>query len=108
MIEKAIERLRAYNDWRTGKDDRTMDEAGVKPRQVTEDIENLGKAGYVFFSTIKAFKGLEAENVILIHADIPGRIAALEEEDLYVACSRATGRLAILTNSDEALSWYSR
>ena len=76
--------------------------------QVTEDIENLGKAGYVFFSTIKAFKGLEAENVILIHADIPGRIAALEEEDLYVACSRATSRLAILTNSDEALSWYSR
>jgi hypothetical protein len=76
--------------------------------EVTEDIENLGKAGYVFFSTIKAFKGLEAENVILIHADIPGRIAALEEEDLYVACSRATSRLAILTNSDEALSWYSR
>ena len=41
MIEKAIERLRAYNDWRTGKDDRTMDEAGVKSRQVTEDIENI-------------------------------------------------------------------
>ena len=40
--------------------------------EVTEDIENLGKAGYVFFSTIKAFKGLEAENVILIHPDIPG------------------------------------
>ncbi len=76
--------------------------------EITEEIENLGKAGHVFFSTIKAFKGLEAENVILIHADIPGRIAALAEEDLYVACSRATGRLAILTNSDDAYSWYSR
>ncbi len=41
MIEKAIERLRAYNEWRTGKDNRTMDEAGIKPRQVTEDIENI-------------------------------------------------------------------
>jgi hypothetical protein len=41
MIEKAIERLRAYNKWRTGEDDRTMDEADIKPRQVTEDIENI-------------------------------------------------------------------
>ena len=74
--------------------------------EITEDIEYLGKSGYVFFSTIKAFKGLEAENVILIHAEIPGRIPALEEEDLYVACSRATGRLAIVTSSEEAYNWF--
>jgi hypothetical protein len=41
MIEKAIERLRAYNDWRTGKDERTMDEAGITPKQVTADIETV-------------------------------------------------------------------
>jgi hypothetical protein len=41
MIEKAIERLRNYNDWRTGKDDRTMDEAGIVPSQVTKDIETV-------------------------------------------------------------------
>jgi hypothetical protein len=41
MIEQSIERLRAYNRWRTGEDDRTIDEAGIKPRQVTEDIENV-------------------------------------------------------------------
>lgn len=39
MIEKAIERLRAYNDWRTGKDDRTMDEVGIQPSQLTADIK---------------------------------------------------------------------
>ena len=39
MIEKAIERLRVYNDWRTGKDDRTMDEAGIQPSQLTADIK---------------------------------------------------------------------
>ena len=41
MIEKAIERLRAYNDWRTGKDERTMDEAGITPAQVTVDIKTV-------------------------------------------------------------------
>ena len=76
--------------------------------QITEEIDKIGEAGFVFFSTIKAFKGLEAENVILIHADIPGRIPALEDEDLYVACSRATGRLAILTSTEEAYSWFSQ
>jgi len=32
MIEQSIERLRAYNKWRTGEDDRTMDEVGIQPR----------------------------------------------------------------------------
>jgi len=76
--------------------------------QITEEIENLGKPGFVFFSTVKAFKGLEAENVILIHADIPDRVTAFKEEDLYVACSRATGRLTIVTSSDEAYNWFLR
>ncbi len=76
--------------------------------EITEEIDKIGKAGFVFFSTIKAFKGLEAENVILIHADIPNRIPAFKDEDLYVACSRATGRLAILTSTEEAHSWFSQ
>ena len=37
--EAVIERLLAFNKWRTGEDDRTMDEAGLKPRQITLDIE---------------------------------------------------------------------
>jgi len=41
MIEKAIERLRVYNKWRTGEDDRTMDEACIVPKQVSEDIKNV-------------------------------------------------------------------
>jgi hypothetical protein len=41
MIEKAIERLRVYNDWRTGKDERTMDEAGIVPAQITADIKTV-------------------------------------------------------------------
>ena len=37
--EAVIERLLAFNKWRTGEDERTMDEAGLKPRQITLDIE---------------------------------------------------------------------
>ena len=37
--EAVIERLLAFNKWRTGEDDRTMDEANLKPKQITLDIE---------------------------------------------------------------------
>jgi hypothetical protein len=76
--------------------------------EVTEDIALLGKPGFVYFSTIRSFKGLEGKNVVLLHADIPGKIPALSADDLYVACTRATGRLAILASSEEALHWYSQ
>lgn len=76
--------------------------------ELTEDIRNLGKPGFVYFSTIKSFKGLEARHVILLHADMPNRSQAFGSEDLYVACTRATGRLAILVSSEDAANWFSR
>lgn len=40
MTNKAVaERLENFNKWRSGEDGRTMDEAGLKPRQITLDIE---------------------------------------------------------------------
>ncbi len=42
--EAVAERLLAFNKWRTGEDDRTMDEAELKPRQITLDIEFAIKA----------------------------------------------------------------
>lgn len=74
--------------------------------QLTEDLSKLSKPGYVVFSTVKSFKGLEARSVVLVHADIPNRSEAFGAEDLYVACTRATGRLAIVTASEEAFQWY--
>jgi hypothetical protein len=38
MIKEVIARLRILNDWRTGKTDQTMEEAGIVPAQVTADI----------------------------------------------------------------------
>ncbi|WP_332612170.1 NERD domain-containing protein [Achromobacter sp. ESBL13] len=76
--------------------------------EVTEDIALLGKPGFVYFSTIRSFKGLEGMNIVLVDAEVPEKIPALSADDLYVACTRATGRLVILASSEEALSWYSR
>ncbi|MFS1466058.1 NERD domain-containing protein [Vibrio lentus] len=73
---------------------------------LTEDISKLGVAGYVFYSTIKSFKGLEARHVIFVDADKPGITPALTEEDMYVAFTRATARLDILTANSEAMSWF--
>lgn len=38
MIKEVITRLRNFNDWRTGKTDETMEDAGIVPAQVTADI----------------------------------------------------------------------
>lgn len=76
--------------------------------ELTEDIRNLGRPGFVYFSTIKSFKGLEAQQIILLHADVPDRSQAFASEDLYVACTRATGRLAILVSTEEASNWFTQ
>jgi len=76
--------------------------------ELTEDIRNLGRPGFVYFSTIKSFKGLEAQQVILLHADMPDKSQAFASEDLYVACTRATGRLAILVSTEEASNWFTQ
>ena len=52
---------------------------------LTENLREIGLPGFVFFSTIKSFKGLEAPHVVLVHADKPNASQALAEEDLYVA-----------------------
>jgi len=75
--------------------------------ELTEDISKLGQRGFVYFSTIRSFKGLEARHVILLHAEIPDKSVAFAAEDLYVACTRATGRLNILVSSEEAANWFS-
>ena len=73
---------------------------------LTEDISKLGQPGFVYFSTIKSFKGLEARHVVLGHADQPGVNPALEAEDLYVAFTRATARLDVVTDNPQAESWF--
>lgn len=75
---------------------------------LTEDVELLGEPGYVYFSTIKSFKGIEAACVILVDAGQPGSTNALTPQDVYVACTRPTSRLAVLTLSQPSLEWFEK
>lgn len=74
---------------------------------LVDDIGKLGTPGTVYFSTIKSFKGIEAASVILVDADIPQDASAFRAEDMYVACTRPTARLAVLTRSRDAAVWMS-
>lgn len=54
----------------------------------------------VWLSSIKAFKGLEADALVL--TDLPDfKPGVFDKADFYVACSRAKLLLVVLTNSAE-------
>jgi hypothetical protein len=75
---------------------------------LTEDLSSMGMPGQVCFSTIRSFKGIEAPAVILVDAGIPSDEpdSPFHMEDLYVACTRPTARLAILARTHEAGDWF--
>ena len=55
----------------------------------------------ILYSTIRAFKGLEADALVLM--DISGFSPVLTQADLYVACSRAKHLLTVLVTADGVL-----
>ena len=63
---------------------------------ITEDIDAWRDDKGVLFSTVKSFKGLEADAVILI--DIPEEEDStfFKQPDYYVACSRAKHLLVVI------------
>ena len=75
---------------------------------LSENLADFGKSGIAYFSTIRSFKGIEAPAVILIDADMPSddEKNAFRYEDLYVACTRPTTRLAILSRNPMAIQWF--
>lgn len=68
---------------------------------LTHDLETWRQDRAVWFSSIKAFKGLEAEALILV--DLSDFGAGFSRQDLYVACSRARHLLFALYSSQEVL-----
>lgn len=74
---------------------------------LTENIGELQHPRKVIFSTIKAFKGIEADCVVVVDAISPevGEIY-FTLEDLYVACTRARTRLVILVSDDQSFAYF--
>jgi hypothetical protein len=74
--------------------------------RLSTEISDLGEVGTVFFSTIKSFKGIEAAVIIVVDVGIPDEHIAFTKEDLYVATTRATTRLALVTSKKEVADYY--
>ncbi len=73
--------------------------------RLVTSLDEWAEKDAVYFSTIKSFKGIEATSVIVTDIEIPADQSGFREEDLYVACTRATTRLALLSKSKDAVAW---
>lgn len=74
---------------------------------LSTELSDLHVKGTAYFSTIKSFKGIEADCIIVVDADDPKRgNPAFTMEDLYVACTRAKTRLAILVHDEAVAAFY--
>lgn len=73
---------------------------------LTQDVSKIGCPGFVVFQTIKSFKGLEGEHIVLIEVEEPQIHSVFTPEDAYVAFTRATSRLDVITSSQESLDWF--
>ena len=70
-----------------------------------KSIEDWRQGRVIWTSTIKAFKGLEADCVILADGPAPGS-AGFSVAELYVAASRAKHFLIIAPTTQDAADQY--
>lgn len=73
-----------------------QDEMQLVKVALTDDLDRWRKGGAVLFSTIRGFKGLEADAVVMLDIPEPGSVPYFSKVDFYVGASRAKHLLAIL------------
>lgn len=73
-------------------------------RELVEDLGRWDEQRTVLFSTIRSFKGLEADAVVVVDIDTPDE-SPVYESDMYVATTRGRSRLAVLCRSPSAAEW---
>lgn len=67
---------------------------------LTDDLDRWAKDGAVLFSTIRAFKGLEADAIVMLDIPPPGSVPYFSTADFYVGASRAKHLLTVLALED--------
>ena len=75
---------------------------GIPVGSGPEAMQSWRRNELIYASTIKSFKGLEADCVVLADVFEPHDDSALARSDLYVACTRAKHRLVILPMTQTA------
>ncbi len=73
-----------------------IDENKLAKTSITESLESWKQGEGILFSTIRSFKGMEADLIILIDLPVPDTNAAFTTSDYYVASSRAKHLLKII------------
>ena len=67
--------------------------------ELTDDISRWKSGKGILFSTVKGFKGLEADAILLIDIPPTDEASLFKKADYYVACSRAKHLLVVLSES---------
>lgn len=74
----------------------------IGPLVLTEDLDEWRMGKGLLFSTIRSFKGLEADIVVLVDVMTPDSISVFTKADFYVASSRAKHILRIIVPEAQA------
>ena len=67
---------------------------------LTEDLEGWRNGSGILYSTIRSFKGLEADIVVMVDVTTPGAKEVFSAADFYVGSSRAKHVLKIVSDVD--------
>ena len=72
------------------------DANGLGTQRLTENLDVWRRGDAVLFSTVRAFKGLEADAVIMLGVPKPDSVPYFTQADFYVAASRAKHLLTVI------------
>jgi hypothetical protein len=75
----------------------------IRDISLTDSLDKWKAAKGILFKTIRSFKGLEADAVVVIDVPRTDIMPHFKSADLYVACSRAKHLLAVLPRSEGIL-----
>ena len=72
----------------------------IRNTPIIESLESWKSNEGILYATIRSFKGLEADAVIIIDVPRPDSLPYFTSADFYVACSRAKHLLVILPTAE--------
>lgn len=84
------------------------DVANLGGRPMVDELERWRAGEGILYTTIRSFKGLEADAVILADVGVPDAEPHFTRNDFYVAASRAKHLLAVLVTDDRVMEMVER
>ena len=89
---------------RSKKNSTLADTNSIQGIKLTTNLTLWKDDNGILYSTIRSFKGLEVDAVILLDLSKPGSIPQFSENDFYVGRSRAKHLLAVIISEKELVN----